>query len=96
MPTLPASILHSIESPSHSNQVRKLLLLTKPSLCKRSKKPGLCLLCLQTVVGTKGEESASLVKSENLARVPDRINASSVYQQPQSKSNGMCAFCWNC
>ena len=24
MPTLPASILHSIESPSHSNQVRKL------------------------------------------------------------------------
>lgn len=34
-------------------------------------KPELCLLCLQTVVGTKREESTSLVKSENLTRVPD-------------------------
>lgn len=34
-------------------------------------KPELCLLCLQTVVGTKKEESTSLVKSENLTRVPD-------------------------
>ena len=49
----------------------------------------------QTAEATK-REATSLVKSENLAKVPGGINASIVYQQPQSKSDGMCAFCWNC